>query len=173
MTSGKSQQNGSTTGPWTIVTLSPLETRLLGERLAPLLQAGDVICLEGNLGSGKTCFAQGVAQGLGVRSPVTSPTFIIVSQYALLRQAEHLYHIDLYRVRAAAEAQAIGIEDFLYGDGIALIEWPDSIDSLLPADRLTITFRYIRDSSREICFQPAGARWESIVTELRRSKVTN
>lgn len=140
-----------------LITHSEAETEALGVALGRLLQAGDALALVGDLGAGKTCLARGVAGGLGVRGPVTSPTFILVAEYATARGFP-LYHADCYRLeRAAAEAQAIGLDELLLGDGVAIVEWAERIEPLLPPDHLRITLTAL-DDSRRLTFEPHGAR---------------
>ena len=102
----------------------------MGERA----QAGQIICLEGDLGVGKTVFTQGFAEGLGIREPVNSPTFTILQQYEEGRLP--LYHFDVYRIGDVEEMEEIGYEDCFYGEGVCLIEWPSRILEILP-DRTT------------------------------------
>ena len=117
-------------------TNSAEETRQLGEKLAEELRAGDVILLEGPLGAGKSELARGVARGLGVRETVTSPSFTILNAYDSGRVP--LYHFDWYRLESAEELFEMGIEEYLGGDGIALVEWPGRCPEALPADFLMI-----------------------------------
>ncbi len=116
--------------------LSAEETRRLGEKLARELRAGDVILLEGPLGAGKSELARGVARGLGVRETVTSPSFTILNVYDSGRVP--LYHFDWYRLESAEELFEMGMEEYLGGDGIALVEWPGRCPEALPADFLMI-----------------------------------
>ena len=116
--------------------LSAEETRRLGEKLARELRAGDVILLEGPLGAGKSELARGVARGLGVRETVTSPSFTILNAYDSGRVP--LYHFDWYRLESAEELFEMGMEEYLGGDGIALVEWPGRCPEALPADFLMI-----------------------------------
>jgi tRNA threonylcarbamoyladenosine biosynthesis protein TsaE len=118
-----------------VVSRSPQETRRIGALLGPLLRPGDVVLLEGPLGAGKTVFAQGIAAGLGVDDPLTSPTFTLIHEHV---GRLPLYHIDLYRLSGAPEAGAIGLEEYLGGDGAAVVEWPDRATTLLPAERLVV-----------------------------------
>ena len=144
--------------PSDLITHNEAETEALGAALGRLLQAGDALALVGDLGAGKTCLARGVAAGLGVREPVTSPTFILVAEYATARGFP-LYHADCYRLeRAAAEAQAIGLDELLLGDGVAIVEWAERIEPLLPPDHLRITLTALDDSRRRLTFEPQGAR---------------
>ena len=117
------------------VTHSAEETRALAAQVAATLEPGAVLCLHGDLGAGKTCFVQGVAQGLGIRRSVGSPTFTLINEY---RGRLPLAHIDLYRVRGAADAFGLGLEDYLsHYDGIVAIEWAERVAELLvgPLDR--------------------------------------
>jgi tRNA threonylcarbamoyladenosine biosynthesis protein TsaE len=141
-------------------------TQLLGERLGRLLRSGDVVCLQGDLGAGKTCLAQGIARGLGVSAGVASPTFIIINEYRLPGASYRLRHIDLYRIESVAEARALGLEDYLYGDGICVIEWPERVSELLPRERLWVTLRYLNDTRRQLKLDALGQRYEQLLTAL-------
>lgn len=120
-----------------IVTQGPGETLRLGERLGELLEAADVVLLSGDLGAGKTTFSQGVARGLGVRGPVTSPTFTLVAEY---EGRVPLAHMDLYRLEGQSVSSGIGWEDYLEGDHAVLVEWPEYLDTDWP-DALRIEIR--------------------------------
>jgi len=150
------------------VSRSAEQTRRLGEHLGRLLQSGDVICLEGSLGAGKTCLTQGIGRGLGVTSAITSPTFIIVNEYPLPDRAYKLHHIDLYRVQTAVEACATGLEEYFYGDGVCVIEWAERVLDILPDDRLWITLRYIDDTKRELSLGAQGERYEELLQRFRQ-----
>jgi tRNA threonylcarbamoyladenosine biosynthesis protein TsaE len=142
----------------TLITYSETETEALGATLGRLLQPGDVLALVGDLGAGKTCLAKGVARGLGIDEPVTSPTFILVAEYATAAGFP-LYHADCYRLeQAAAEAQAIGLDELLLDDGVAVVEWAERIEPLLPADHLRITIEVIDDTRRQLTFDSRGPR---------------
>ena len=149
---------------------SPAQTRRVGIRLGVLLQAGDLICLEGELGTGKTCLIQGIGQGMGVARPITSPTFTLVAEYPLPPPAPTLYHIDLYRLdRPVDEALAVGLEDYLWGDGVCVIEWADRIRAVLPAERLWITLRHVDTSKRGILMRATGPRYDELLRQFKRS----
>lgn len=113
-----------------IETAAPYETFALGERIGRECQPGDIYLLEGDLGVGKTVFTQGVAKGLGIMEPVTSPTFTILQTYDEGRMP--FYHFDVYRIGDIEEMEEIGYEDCFYGEGLCLIEWGDLIRELLP-----------------------------------------
>jgi tRNA threonylcarbamoyladenosine biosynthesis protein TsaE len=144
------------------------QTQRIGERLGCMLQDGDVICLEGDLGAGKTCLTQGIGRGLGVSSAITSPTFIIVNEYWLPHRNSRFYHIDLYRLESAAEACATGLEDYLYGDGICVIEWAERVREIVPESRLWITLRYVDETKRELQFEAQGERFKALLQRFRQ-----
>ena len=129
------------------ITESPAETKKLAAKLAGKLRAGSVLALHGDLGSGKTCFVQGLAGALGVEELVNSPTFTIINEY---QGRFRLYHIDLYRVKSAAEAETLGLDDYLEGDGITAIEWPEIFSALLPKDTIHLYFEFVDANRRRI-----------------------
>ena len=119
-----------------IETGTPEETFDLGFKLGQEAEAGQVYCLEGDLGVGKTVFAQGFAKGLGIAEAVNSPTFTILQSYEEGRLP--FYHFDVYRIADVEEMDEIGYEDYFYGDGVCLIEWAELIEELLPLKRTAI-----------------------------------
>ena len=136
------------------ITNSFEETRELGSKIASELTGGEVICLYGDLGSGKTTFMQGFAKGLGVTKNVISPTFIIMRTYTAAiknKNIKTLYHLDLYRIQTEQEAIDLGLLD-LMGDKetVVAIEWPEKIEGILPDTVYTISFEYLTDAVREI-----------------------
>ena len=116
-------------------TRTPAETARVAAGIAVDLQPGTVIALHGDLGAGKTCFTQGLAAALGIQQEIVSPTYTLVSEYAGRLK---LNHIDLYRIRNAQEALNLGIEDYLFPDGVTVIEWAERIESLLPPGTMHI-----------------------------------
>ncbi len=118
-------------------TNGPEETFALGKELGEKAAAGEVYCLNGDLGVGKTVFTQGFARGLGIEGPVNSPTFTIVQEYDEGRLV--LYHFDVYRIGDVEEMDEIGYEDCFYGDGVCLIEWSNLIEEILPEKVTSIT----------------------------------
>ena len=136
------------------VTNSAAETRKLGSRLAEKLKAGDVILLEGELGAGKSELVRGVARGLGVQETVTSPSFTILNVYESGRTP--LYHFDWYRLESDEELYELGMDEYLGGDGIALVEWPDRCPDAVPADCLRIRISAESGNMRRIEAEPAG-----------------
>ncbi len=150
----------------TLITHNETETETLGAALGRLLQPGDVLALVGDLGAGKTCLARGVARGLGIDEPVTSPTFILVAQYATAAGFP-LYHADCYRLeQAAAEALDIGLDEMLLDDGVAIVEWAERIEPLLPPDHLRITLTVLDDTRRALSFAPHGTRTAELAQRI-------
>ena len=137
-------------------TSSPEETRALGERLGRVLEAGDVVALEGELGAGKTCFVQGLARGAGVPAErrISSPTFTIVNEH---RGRFALYHVDLYRLEEARELEEVGLREYLEGGGVAVVEWFDRFPDWKPPDRIDLKITITGDESRRIEAQASGA----------------
>jgi tRNA threonylcarbamoyladenosine biosynthesis protein TsaE len=121
----------------TVVTHSPEETRRLAAELLRELRPGAVLALHGDLGAGKTCFVQGLAAALGVHQPVSSPTFTLIHEYD---STPPLFHADLYRIRDADDAYGLGLDEYLGGTGITVIEWAERAMELLPPDAWHLTF---------------------------------
>lgn len=120
-----------------VETRSAEETFALGERIGKAAKAGQVFTLIGDLGVGKTVFTQGMAKGIGITEPVSSPTFTIVQEYGEGRLP--FYHFDVYRIGDVEEMDEIGYEDYIYGEGVCLIEWANLIEEILPENRTEIT----------------------------------
>jgi tRNA threonylcarbamoyladenosine biosynthesis protein TsaE len=157
----------------TLITHSETETEALGATLGRLLRPGDVLALVGDLGAGKTCLTRGIARGLGIDEPVTSPTFILVAEY-LTSAGFPLYHADCYRLeQAAAEAQAIGLDELLLDAGVAVVEWAERIEPLLPADHLRISLSVLDENRRELEFAPHGARAAEITRRIVNGELVN
>jgi tRNA threonylcarbamoyladenosine biosynthesis protein TsaE len=140
----------------TYISRSPAETRRLAARLLGELPGRAVIALHGELGSGKTCFVQGLAAALGVGQPVTSPTFTMISEY---RGRRPLYHIDLYRLSRPEDILALGIEEYFEAEGIKAIEWAERAADLLPADAVHVVLTALKSfHRRRIAVEGPGAR---------------
>ncbi len=131
-----------------ITTHSAEETLVLGRRLAATLRKGDVLALAGDLGAGKTQLVKGIAAGLGIAQEVTSPTFTLIHEYPGGKVP--LYHIDLYRLDSPGEALKIGLDEYLGGNGVAIIEWADKFAELIPAHSRWIRFRAYDGDTRKI-----------------------
>lgn len=149
----------------TITTDSPAATLVFGRALGQRLAAGDVVCLAGDLGAGKTLLVQGLAAGLGVTDDVTSPTFTILQVYEGGRLP--LNHFDLYRLEDPADLDNIGFEEYTGGEGVAVIEWADKFAAAMPAERLWIELEHGGANGRTIALKPAGERYRRLCEELK------
>lgn len=129
-------------------TRSPEETEKLAIDVAAGLKPGDRVALVGELGGGKTCFVRGLAKGLGAKGPVRSPSFTIMNVYTGGRV--ELYHLDLYRLSSAGEVFDAGLEEFIYGRGVAVIEWADRAPGILDECNLVVSFSHAGGDVREI-----------------------
>jgi len=147
------------------ISRSPEQTRRVGIRLGATLKAGDLICLQGDLGAGKTTLVQGIAQGWGALDAVTSPTFVLVNQYRRADGAQ-LFHMDAYRIESSAEGEQLDINSML-SEGALIIEWPERVESILPAERLWIQLEHVSDEHRQLRAESNGARYDVLVTDLR------
>jgi len=137
------------------VTFSEAETHRLGQRLGGRLRAGDTVLLSGELGAGKSVLARGIARGLGVEGAMPSPTFTLMTVHSGARCP--VYHMDLYRLKSAADLYESGLEEYIGGDGVALIEWPERAMDALPPRHLAAELLYEGDeSSRRIIVTPMG-----------------
>ncbi len=145
---------------------SPDQTRRLGMRLGSLLQKGDLVCLMGDLGAGKTTLVQGIAQGWGSLDPVSSPTFVLVNVYRR-PDGQNLNHLDAYRLQNAEEARELDV-DILLEQGALVVEWPERIDAALPKDQLLVQMRWITDEQRGMVFLPNGERYQELVSDFRK-----
>ena len=145
-----------------IRTCSAAETRQFGERLARELKAGDVILLEGDLGAGKSELARGIARGLGVQETVTSPSFTILNVYESGRLP--LYHFDWYRLESEEELYELGMDEYLGGDGVALVEWPERCPGAVPEKHFRIRLVPEGENERRIGTESAGG-FRSLVPE--------
>lgn len=146
---------------------SPEQTRRVGMRLGGRLHAGDVVCLQGDLGAGKTTFVQGLAQGWGSLDSVSSPTFILVNLY---RRADtsQLFHLDAYRIESIPEAEELDLEMML-AQGPLVIEWPERLGELIPPQRLWVTFDYTGDEHRQMVFKASGKPYDNMLDEIRKT----
>jgi len=130
-----------------IKTTNAEETRKAGKQLGESLKPGDIVALTGPLGAGKTVFAQGVAESLGIREPVTSPTYTLISEY---EGRMPLYHMDLYRLGSPEEFTWLGVQEMLDGTGISLIEWSERAGEELPERTITVSIELEKNNSRSI-----------------------
>lgn len=144
------------------------QTAAIGKKLAKYLNPGDILCLIGDLGAGKTTLVKGVAHGLRYNpNKVNSPTFVLMNIY---EGRLPLYHFDLYRLETNVEMSLIGLEEFLYGQGVAMIEWADRLGSLMPKEYLEIRMGHMKDSRREIQLNAVGTRYQEVLRKLDKEK---
>ncbi len=148
---------------------SPVQTARIGERLGRLLRGGEIICLEGNLGAGKTCLAQGIGRGWGATDELTSPTFTLIHELRRAQDAARLYHVDLYRIEKENEAWLLGLTDLMDSTASVIIEWPDRAPLLLPPDRLWIQLELLDDTRRRLTFQATDDFHLDLLNALKRS----
>jgi tRNA threonylcarbamoyladenosine biosynthesis protein TsaE len=153
---------------------SPAQTHAIATALAGVLLPGDVVVLAGDLGAGKTTFVQGAAHALGSDDVVTSPTFAIVQEYAVGdgAGARRIAHVDAYRLQRVQELHDIGFDELLDGSTIVFVEWGDRVVSVLPDDRLTVTFALDFDSApdtRTLTVAPLGDTWSARATALQHA----
>jgi len=146
---------------------SPDQTRRLGVRLGALMKPGDLVCLEGELGAGKTTFVQGVASGWGSLDSVTSPTFVLVNEYQRPDSA-CIFHLDAYRIESAPEAELLDL-DAMLTHGALVVEWPERIRSVLPRAHLWVNLQFVEEDHRDLCFSASGDRAESLLASFRQS----
>jgi tRNA threonylcarbamoyladenosine biosynthesis protein TsaE len=147
-------------------THSPKETRELGYRIGKLLKEGSIVALIGDLGTGKTCLTQGIARGIGIdkNQVVNSPSYILINEYT----APHpVYHIDLYRIRGSAELEDLGLEEYIYGYGICVIEWADRLLESLPESYLKVVLSHEQiENTRKIEIINVGGEYIKLIEEL-------
>jgi tRNA threonylcarbamoyladenosine biosynthesis protein TsaE len=148
---------------------SPEETQKLGIGLGRLAQPGDLFMLVGELGAGKTCLTQGIAWGLDIAGYATSPTFVMINQY---RGRLPLYHIDLYRLDSIEEVVDLGLDDYLYGNGVCVVEWADKAMNVLSPEHLLIEINYVSDTVRNLTLNPSGHRYITMLSQLNQEPET-
>jgi len=147
-----------------LISHSPEQTQRLGIRIGELALAGDIFLLVGSLGAGKTCLTQGIAWGLGINEYTLSPSFVIVRE---LHGRLPLYHIDLYRLEQVEEVEELGLDNYLYGKGVCVIEWAEKGLSVLPAEHLMIQIGYLSDTERSFQLKPSGKRYLEVLGQLK------
>jgi tRNA threonylcarbamoyladenosine biosynthesis protein TsaE len=151
-----------------LISRSPAETNQLGTRLGELAQPGDIFFLSGNLGTGKTCLTQGIVWGLGSREYALSPTFVLMRE---IQGRLPLYHMDLYRLDQVEEITDLGLDDYLYGRGLCVIEWAEKGLSVLPAEYLLVKIDYLTDNERKFEFIAHGKRYEKLLSQLKSQEI--
>ncbi len=144
---------------------SPEETQSFGKELGHLTRAGDVILLMGNLGAGKTCLTQGIAWGLDIDGYARSPSFVVVNEY---KGRLPMYHIDLYRLDNIAEIADLGLDDYLYGKGLCVVEWADKALDLMPSQNLLIKIKLLGENERELELTNHGQRYKEMLADIKK-----
>lgn len=155
-----------------VISHSPEQTRRIGALLGRALEPGSLVLLGGMIGAGKTTFTQGIAHGLQVEGPVTSPTFTIVAEHTGRDRGGRpfpVYHIDLYRLEADGDLMTLGIEEYLDDpDAVIIIEWPERARGFLPDDYLLVELGNVADTKRSIAFSPRHERYRPVMDAMRR-----
>ena len=146
-----------------LISHSPEQTQQLGVKIGELALPGDIFLLVGNLGAGKTCLAQGIAWGLDIKEYALSPSFVIMRE---LHGRLPLYHIDLYRLDRIEEIADLGLDDYLHGNGVCVVEWAEKGLSALPTEHLMIQINYLSDTERSFQLKPSGKRYQEILAQL-------
>jgi tRNA threonylcarbamoyladenosine biosynthesis protein TsaE len=154
------------------------QTQRLGMRLGELLQGGELLLLEGQLGTGKTTFTQGLALGLDITANINSPTFTLLKEYSgqarpprtgeLARVGPALYHFDLYRLDDAAEIFDLGFEEYFDSNGVCIVEWAERADLYWPADHLRIRLKMLSETKRGLLFIASGARYCELLRQFQK-----
>ena len=143
------------------------QTEQLGRTLGQHLTGGDVICLSGDLGAGKTALTRGIGAGWDAQESVTSPTFTLVHEHHRAHDDQILYHIDCYRLARASDAWSIGLEELLYGHNPVVLEWAENVRDLLPPERLWITLTFLDSTRRHIDVTAMGEHYRALLAALR------
>ncbi|KPK97296.1 MAG: hypothetical protein AMJ95_09780 [Omnitrophica WOR_2 bacterium SM23_72] len=148
-----------------VISGSVRDTLGIGRRLAKFLKAGDILCLFGGLGSGKTVLTKGIAEGLGIdKNKVTSPSFVLIREHRHARFP--LYHFDLYRIKRPKDILALGMDEYLYADGVTVIEWADRLGPFLPNGYLKAEI-FVKDGSmRRLRFSSRGRRAKELLEKI-------
>ncbi len=167
-----------------IISHSLTQTQRLGMRLGDLLRGGELILLDGQLGTGKTTLTQGLAQGMGITEVINSPTFTLLKEYHssasqgqvqgnLTSQQSHdglaLYHFDLYRLDDPEEIIDLGFEDYFYGSGVCVVEWADKANMLWPTERLNIRLKMLSETKRSLLFIATGAHYSELLRQFQKN----
>ncbi|MFQ5902444.1 MAG: tRNA (adenosine(37)-N6)-threonylcarbamoyltransferase complex ATPase subunit type 1 TsaE [Candidatus Binatia bacterium] len=151
---------------FTVASGSAVQTRGWGKRLGRLLNGGEIVGLTGELGSGKTCFVRGMAEGLevGKKAWIRSPSFTLINEY---EGRLPVYHIDLYRVGSQREIEELNLREYLFSEGVSVVEWFEHLSSEEVEEYLHVGFAYANGSKRKLTFNAYGKRYEEILKRLR------
>lgn len=146
------------------------DTEKLGKIIAKCLEKGTVICLDGELGAGKTSLTQFIAEEFGVKEYIVSPTFTIIKEY---EGKLPFYHMDVYRIGSEDDMYELGFDEYIYSEGVTIIEWADLIRGILPQERINIKIIRIDDRKREISIEGEGPAYEKLLKELKNENTFN
>ncbi|MBT3240081.1 MAG: tRNA (adenosine(37)-N6)-threonylcarbamoyltransferase complex ATPase subunit type 1 TsaE [Chloroflexi bacterium] len=149
------------------ISRSPEQTRRVGMRLGAELKSGDIICLEGDLGAGKTTLVQGLASGWGSTDPISSPTYVLVNQYRRIDD-ERFAHLDAYRLQNAMDADALDLEE-LIANGPLVVEWAPRIIEVLPEENLNIKMTWVEEEHRQMYFKANGDYYQKLLEDFKKS----
>lgn len=146
---------------------SPIQTQAIGQAVGSLAEPGDLVLLHGELGAGKTCFTQGVLHGLGSKDHVRSPTFVLIMEH---NARLPLYHIDLYRLSVGSDLDSIGIEEYVHGAGLCVVEWADRASSAFPVERLEIRIERVEgdEEGRTLTLTAMGERHAELLRATKQ-----
>ena len=158
-------------GELDLISHSVEQTQRLGARLGAMLRPGDILCLSGEMGAGKTVFSSGLGMGWGAVEPLVSPTYTLAHQHRREADGTLLYHLDCYRLSGPDDADSIEFDDLLDSGAVLLIEWPDKIAARIPAERLWIRMRSVDPTHRSLSFMPAGAYYTALVDQFRQNVI--
>ncbi|MGO1580279.1 MAG: tRNA (adenosine(37)-N6)-threonylcarbamoyltransferase complex ATPase subunit type 1 TsaE [Peptoniphilaceae bacterium] len=139
------------------------KTEEFGENLGSLLRPSDVVCLNGDLGAGKTTLTKSIGKGMGIEDYITSPTFTIINEYY---SKLNLYHFDTYRLENIDDIEYLGFDEYFYGDGVCIIEWADKIRNFLPEEYLELNISKLDENKRRIEIIAVGDRWLDLLEEI-------
>jgi tRNA threonylcarbamoyladenosine biosynthesis protein TsaE len=158
-------------GEMDVVSRSADQTQRMGILLGSLLHPGDVICLIGDMGAGKTVFTSGLGKGWGATTPITSPTFNLVHQHRRKADKTLLYHLDCYRLNSARESESIGLDDMLDGRNVVVLEWAERVEAALPKEHLWIEIRVREELRRNLIIEAVGTRYQQLLEQFRLNAV--
>jgi tRNA threonylcarbamoyladenosine biosynthesis protein TsaE len=149
-----------------LITHSPEQTHELGRSIGKLAQPGDIVLLVGELGTGKTCLTQGIAWGLGIEEYTLSPTFVIMRE---LHGRLPLYHVDLYRLDDVKEVDNLGLDDYLYGNGVCVVEWAEKGLSVMPEGHLLVEISHLGEDERGFQMKPGNQHYQDMLEQLKET----
>jgi tRNA threonylcarbamoyladenosine biosynthesis protein TsaE len=151
------------------ISRSPEQTRRVGARLGMLLEGGAVIALEGNLGAGKTVFAQGLGIGWGATTQLISPTFVLIHRHTRHHDKMFFYHVDFYRLNSVPEIENLGMEEMLGDPGaVCVVEWANRAPDIFPQETLWVTLRWMDEYRRSLTFRASGETHQALLDQFRK-----